>query len=368
MSDNLTTRYGEQLFSEYDAAIVSNFSSYYDNTDFKQGYTFSGPLNGPFCIKMNRIHGIIGVSATTTGTYKLLVSSRRVTIAVDTTNKEVVRPRAHERMTRISVLNSGRTGATTRTHEITYSRLDTAGGMPLTQVATGEEWCLVESNDCLMFCFGDDSSENTGFFALSNLNGSMAAACKFNVNYANIFMWYEDDVTCIPYRMQIELNEFMSCFYNNECRHKLMNVTLAASDIEDAKKKFANEWINSELDTHGSMEDHFSRINMLAHTKICETPHSRLPEFYILDKALAVNKLRATRSRIAEQDKEIPIITSKNGVCIEDWVRLDHVRMGGLFLFQKPLASFKVDLVQKLVTLSPIGIGQCYEIIEYIVY
>lgn len=359
----------ENHLADYDASIVTHFTSYYDNTDFKNGYTLAGTMRGPFCIKMNRVHGVIGVYASGSGittTYKVLVSSRCVNLATDYANKDAARPPAHQRITRISVLNNKNSNDCVVTHELSYRHMDTAGGFALNTIAKHEEWCLIESNDSIVLVFGDDRREGAGFFGLSNSDG--AATCKFNVNYADTFMWFDEKSTSLPFRMQIELNDYMDAFYQ-ERRDSLLNMKLNLEDVESAKSRFVDEWINSEFDEKGSMEEYFRRIDILAHTKICETTHSKLPEFCVIDRNLAVNKLRGTRLRNAtDNENKVPVVVAKNGRELHDRIRLDDVRVGGLFLYQKPLASFKIDLEQKLVLFTPIGVSECYEIIQYIVY
>lgn len=326
--------------------LLSNSLPYQrQNNDFINGYTMTGVLDGRFVLRMSHIKGIIGVSPNPLSPLFTVIVSSSVLLRLESFSLD-----SPTRYIAITLFSESESTHTTTT--IPYNALH--HGFPLNSLVDGRDTvlCLVESNDALLFMFNDYAQDN--IFEVQS-----PCKCTCNVEYTQYTLSYNDE-TIVPLGMKIEINPYLYAICRNRCDGYH---TPAATASRIPKGKPGNR-VNAEFDTYGSMETYFDVIDLIARIKIADAPDAsvKIPEFYIFNNPLSVRQMRRSSA-------PSPLCFSGGGIVpsfSNGNSEIDPSLVWAIFYNFRALALF--DVCGRNVSFKPIGPGECYEVVNYVVY
>lgn len=326
------------------------YTHYRDNSNFLNGYTMTGALEGHFRLDMRRIKGIIGVSPVSPSlSYTMIVSSSAVI------RLENYSPfHSSTRFIEITFVVPGATRVTTTT--VPYNALHQ--GYPLSRLVDGVETleCHIRSNDSLIVMFNEFREINT-LHIQQGASSHVNCKCMCNVEYAAYSLWYnESPSTLVPLNCDIEVPEMVRqiCLVRSQSFDG--NRRIDESVIPIGKP---SDTVNGSFDTKGSMETYFDVIDLIGRLKVTDTnvnSVARIPEFYFAGQCLSVRQLRKP---------------STSGSCRSSFIShgsdlVDQSLFWAIFYQHRALTLFEVS--GRSVLFKPIIPGEQFDVVNYVVY
>jgi hypothetical protein len=244
--------------------------------------------------------------------------------------------------------------------------------------------CQIESNDHLVLVYDVYSTENL----LLIVNNDNQLRCQCNIDYCSMTLWYTTGETVLAYATEILLGSFLyDIAQTRRCYRDANDLQATSPCLRSYKSKRSSVMVNGEFNEKGSFEDDLDTVDLVARVKIHRTatvatsgcgndddttvPPLPMPEFYIGNKALSVRTMRYATIDDEYQPHHEPLLYES--YLVPPSVKKSEVPVAacvywGLFFYQQPVATFRVDRQRRCVELTPILSGDRYEILRYIVY
>jgi hypothetical protein len=242
--------------------------------------------------------------------------------------------------------------------------------------------CQIESNDHLVLVYDVYSRENLLLVA----NNDNQLRCQCNIDYVTMALWYNAGETTLAYATEILLGPFLyDIARTRRCYRDANNLQATSPCLRNYRSKRSSVLVNGEFNEKGSFEDDLDTVDLVARVKIhrtatvatigCDdtTEPLPMPEFYIGNKALSVRTMRYATTDDDDDEHQPhrePLLHESYLVppVKESEMSVDACVYWGLFFYQQPVATFRVDRQRRCVELTPILSGDRYEILRYIVY
>lgn len=245
--------------------------------------------------------------------------------------------------------------------------------------------CQIESNDHLVLVYDVYSTENLLLVA----NNDNQLRCQCNIDYCVMTLWYTAGETVLAYATEILLGSFLyDIAQTRRCYRDANDLQATSPCLRSYKSKRSSVMVNGEFNEKGSFEDDLDTVDLVARVKIHRTATGAasdtggtampIPEFYIGNKALSVRTMRYTTMDSVFVDEngggggeqqpllyESYLVPSTGEEAVATGSACVH---WGLFFYQQPVATFRVDRQRQCVELTPILSGDCYEILRYVIY
>ncbi len=321
--------------------VVPQYTHYRDNSDITKGYTLTGALEGQhFELNMTRAKGIVGVSPINPTTLYTFIVSSSATLRLESYSLD-----SPTRYIAITIIDPSRPKQAVT---IPYNALH--HGFALHTLTNGLKTinCRIESNDSLIVMFNEYSEENT-------LSIKGPCKCMCNVDYSLYTLSYNEENTTVPLNSHININPFIKTYCLGRSQHNKKEYgTHLHHSIPPG---VPSNKVNESIDTFGSMETYIDMVDLIARIKITDTgADKRIPEFYLASKGLSVRQLR--RGCGSEKVSVTPLISNGN--------EIDPTLLWSIFYNYRAVALF--DVCGRNVSFTPIGPGEQFEVVNYVVY